>query len=71
MDRDERGEAPEGDPSANATAPGQRDTGDDAVVMDAYDTMDGSTVVVIAAIDRDDAWIAADVGSAIDPTDWC
>ena len=71
MDRDERREGRPGDQPASAIGPDQGDRGDDAVVLGAYDTMDGSTVYVIAAIDRDDTWIATDVGVAVDPKDRC
>lgn len=43
----------------------------DVEVMGAYDDVGGTPAYVIAALDRDEAWIAVPDGAALDVSEWC
>lgn len=43
----------------------------DVEVMGAYDDVDGIPAYVIAALDRDEAWIAVPDRAALDVAEWC
>ena len=70
MDRNERPDRHGGESTVGQAEPDQPSLGSETEIMGSYDQLDGSSVFVIAALDRDDAWIAATNGFEVDPTDW-
>ena len=71
MDRNDSSNRNRGESAADRSESDQRLSRVETEVMAAYDLLNGSNAFVIAALDSDDAWIAATNGSEVDPTEWC
>ena len=71
MDRNDSSNRDRGESAMDQSKSEQTLSRGETEVMGAYDLLNGSNAFVIAALDSDDAWIAAMNGSEVDPTEWC
>lgn len=71
MDRTDRPNRAQPDSAEDIDPSEQTSRDTDVEVMGAYDDIDGTPVFVIAALDREEAWIAVEDGRELEPADWC
>lgn len=75
-DRPDRSDSPDRPDPHRAESTAENDTDEcspldgDVEIMGAYDDIDGTPVFVIAALDCEGAWMAAEGGCELDPADW-